>query len=79
MKNSVVITLIICGTFLTIVPFIHNSIISQQVANTMTLLDKPVDIKTSLSKSYYRVSTTIGATMILAGFISSLRKRATIP
>jgi hypothetical protein len=71
MKNSIIISLIICGTFLIIVPFIHNSISAQQVVNTMALLKEPVHISSGLSRSYYMASTIIGAIMVLAGILGS--------
>ena len=42
MKASVVITLIICGTVLLIIPYIHNTI--AVVTRTMAALDKNVDV-----------------------------------
>ncbi|MCK4914507.1 MAG: hypothetical protein KAS69_07945 [Planctomycetes bacterium] len=75
MKSSVAVTLIICGTFLIIVPFISESIGTHQVANVMIQLDKSVDLKTGLPKSYLTTSITIGAIMVLIGTFISFRNK----
>jgi uncharacterized membrane protein len=75
MKVSVTITLIVCGTVLIIVPYVSHSIWMSQVADVMSQLSKPVNLKTGLPKSHDTVCMISGLAMILIGIISSFVKQ----
>jgi len=75
MKVSVAIALIVCGTILIIVPYVSHSIWMGQVADVMSQLSKPVNLKTGLPKSHDTVCMISGLAMILIGTISSFVKQ----
>ncbi len=74
MKSSVTITLIICGTLLVTAPYIHNSIATQQLTNTMVALGKTVNLTADVPRYANVVAMLCGFVMILFGVIAGLQK-----
>lgn len=72
MKASVVITLIVCGTILVAIPYIHNTVAVKQLTDTMVALSKPVNLTADLPKYADIVCMTGGFMMIIAGVIAGL-------
>ena len=77
MKSSVAVVLIICGTFLIVVPYITNAIAMQQVSNAMTALEKSVDLKADLPKYADPLCMIGGIIMIALGVFAGLCQRKT--
>ena len=73
MKSSVAITMIVCGTVLIAVPYIHNSVAMQQVANTMMALNKTVNLTADMPKYADTACMVGGIIMIVVGVIAGLR------
>jgi hypothetical protein len=72
MKKSVAITLIICGTILIALPYLHNTIATKQVADAITALNKTVNLTADLPKYADALCMICGSLMILAGAIAGL-------
>jgi hypothetical protein len=73
MKSSVIIALIVCGTVLVAIPYIHNTVAVAQLTDTMVALSKPVNLTADLPK-YADVACMLGGfIMIMAGAIAGLR------
>ena len=73
MKSSVAMALIICGTMLIAVPYIHNAVAMQQVTDTMAALNKPVNITASMPKYADTACMFGGIIMIVVGAVAGLR------
>ncbi|MCF7709303.1 MAG: hypothetical protein K9N52_10435 [Verrucomicrobia bacterium] len=73
MKASVAITIIVCGTILIAVPYIHSTIAMQQLVGTMVALDKEVNLTADLPKHADTVCMLGGAAMIILGAVAGLR------
>ncbi|MBT7053442.1 MAG: hypothetical protein HN976_00035 [Lentisphaerae bacterium] len=73
MKSSVAIALIICGTVLIALPYIHNTVAMQQVANTMVALNKTVNLTADIPKHASTVCMLGGTIMIVVGAIAGSR------
>ena len=73
MKTSVVITMIVCGTVLVALPYIHNTVIMQQIAQTMVLLNKTVNLTGDLPKHADVTCMFGGIAMIIVGAIAGFR------
>ncbi len=73
MKSSVAITMIVCGTVLIAVPYIHNTVAMQQVAGTMMALNKTVSLTADMPKHADTVCMLGGIIMIVVGAIAGLR------
>ena len=50
MKSSIAVALIVCGTVLVAMPYIHNTIAMEQLTSTMVALNKTVNLKADLPK-----------------------------
>ena len=72
MKSSVAIILIVCGTGLVAVPYIHNTIIMKQVTDTMVALDRTVNLTANMPRHADTVCMFSGIFMILAGAVMGL-------
>ena len=75
MKSSVAIVLIICGTVLIIVPYIHNTLLMQQVTGTMAALGRDVDLRANMPEYADAVCIVGGAVMIAVGAVAGLCRR----
>ena len=75
MKASVAIALIVCGTVLISVPYIHNVVVTGQVADTMAAMNKSVNITASMPKYADTACMLGGVVMILVGSIAGLRSK----
>ena len=73
MKSSVAIALIVCGTILVAMPYIHNTIAMGQVTETMAALNKPVNLTADMPKYADPVCMLGGIIMIIVGAIGGLR------
>ena len=73
MKSSVAITMIVCGTVLIAVPYIHNTVAMQQVTDTMVALDKPVNLTASMPEYADTACMLGGLIMVVIGSIAGLR------
>ena len=73
MNNSIAVALIICGTLLITMPFVHNCFISQAIADIMMDYGRPVSINTRFNRSYYTACLAIGAAMILTAVVGALK------
>jgi len=73
MKSSVAIALIVCGTILVAMPYIHNTIAMGQVTETMAALNKPVNLTADMPKYADTVCMLGGIAMIVVGAIAGLR------
>ncbi len=65
--------MIVCGTILIAVPYIHNTLGMQEVAEAMVALGKPVNLTAHMPKYTDTVCMIGGVLMILVGAISGLR------
>jgi len=72
MKASIAITMIVCGTVLVAVPYVHNAVAIEQVTSTMTALNKAVNVTADMPKYADSVCIFGGIIMILAGAIAGL-------
>jgi len=72
MKSSIAITMIVCGTILVAVPYIHNALVIKQVTSTMMALNKAVNVTSDMPRYASSVCMFGGIIMILAGAISGL-------
>ena len=73
MQASVAIVLILCGTILIAVPYIHNAVVMDQVTNTMTSLNKTVNLRADMPKYSDSACVIGGIVMIAVGAIGGLR------
>jgi len=73
MKSSVAIAMIVCGTVLIAMPYIHNSVAMQQVTGTMVALNKPVNLTADMPKHADTACMLGGIAMIVVGAIAGLR------
>ncbi len=65
--------MIVCGTVLIAVPYIHNTIAMQQVVDAMVALDKTVNLTADLPKHADTACMVGGIIMIVLGAIAGLR------
>ena len=72
MKSSIAITMIVCGTILVAVPYIHNAVAIEQVTSTMMALNKAVNVTADMTRHADSVCMFGGIIMILAGAIAGL-------
>jgi len=75
MKVSVAIVLIVCGTVLIIVPYVHTSFGISKTADVMIQLSKTVNLKGDLPKFYPTVCMISGLAMIFTGASFSRQKK----
>lgn len=75
MKPSIVITVIICGTLLIVVPYVSSAIGTGQVVEAMASMGMGVNLKADLPKSIDTVCMVLGTLMIAIGIYSSVVKR----
>lgn len=73
MRSPVAITMIVCGTILIAVPFIHNTVAMQQVTDTMVALNKTVNLTADMPKYADTACMFGGVIMIVIGAIAGLR------
>jgi len=73
MKSSVAIAMIVCGTVLIALPYIHSSVAMQQVTNTMVALGKTVNLTADMPKYADTACMLGGIIMIVVGGIAGLR------
>ena len=73
MKSSVAVALIVCGTVLAVVPYVHNTIAMEQLTATMIALSKPVNLKADIPRHADEVCMFGGFVMIVVGAIAGLR------
>ena len=73
MKSSVAIVLIVCGTILIAVPYIHDTVVMWQIADTAAAMGKTVRRTGDMPKHADIVCMPGGISMIIAGAISGLR------
>ena len=73
MKSSIAITLIVCGTILIAVPYIHQTIVMQQVTSTMVALERTVNLTADLPKHASTMIMIGGFLMIISGGILGTR------
>ncbi len=67
------IALIVCGTILIAIPYIHNTIAMRQLTDTMVALSKPVNLTADIPKHADTVCMLGGFIMIVVGAIAGLR------
>lgn len=77
MKSSVAIAMIVCGTILIAVPYIHNTLALQQVTETMVALNKTVNLTADMPKYADTACMIGGIVMIVVGAIAGLRSEKT--
>ncbi len=77
MKSSVAIAMIVCGTILIAVPYIHSTISMQQVVETMVALNKTVNLTADMPKHADTACMVGGVIMIVVGAIAGLCTRKT--
>jgi hypothetical protein len=70
MKPSVAITLIICGTVLVAVPYIHNAIATSHVTRIMVALQKDVNLSGDLPEYADALCMVAGLAMVCIGVLS---------
>ena len=75
MKSSVIIALIVCGTVLVAMPYIHNTIVMAKLTDTMVSLDKPVNLTGDLPEHADIICMVGGFVMIAAGAVAGLRSK----
>lgn len=75
MKARVAMTLIICGTFLFLTPFVTHAVLSRQVARTMAETNRAIDIQKCQPRSQRTACMIAGAAMILTGTAGSLQQK----
>ena len=73
MKSSIAIALIVCGTILIAVPYIHQTIVMQQVTSTMIALERTVNLTADLPKFASVITMIGGFLMIIFGAILGSR------
>ena len=73
MKSSIAVALIVCGTVLIVVPYIHNTIAMQQVTGTMVALKGTVNLRGDIPKYANFVCMLSGIVMIAVGAIAGRR------
>ena len=73
MKSSVAIAMIVCGTILIALPYIHNTVAMQQVTHTMVALDKPVNLTADMPRHADTACLLGGILMIVVGAVAGLR------
>ena len=73
MRSSVAITMIVCGTVLIAVPYIHNTVAMHQVTHTMVALNKTVNLTADMPKHADTACMLGGVIMIIVGAIAGLR------
>jgi hypothetical protein len=76
MKASVAITMIICGTVLISLPYIHQTLAMEQVKQTMVALNKTVNLTASLPKYADAACLLGGIVMIIIGSFAGLRSQS---
>lgn len=74
MKSSVAIAMIVCGTILVLMPYVHNTLAMQQLTETMIALNKPVNLTGDLPKFGDTICIIGGIFMILVGAIAGLKE-----
>lgn len=74
MKASVIITLIVCGTVLLIVPYIYNTIAVGQVALARTVLDKKM-VTANLPTYGDPICMLAGLGMIVVAVVAGLTRK----
>ncbi|AQT67656.1 hypothetical protein STSP2_00804 [Anaerohalosphaera lusitana] len=76
MKSSIAVTLIICGTFLITVPYIHNDLVTHLVSQSATQLKKDINVRISAPMPEYADTACIlgGITMILIGAAAGIKQ-----
>ena len=75
MKNSIAITLIICGTILIMTPHIYSIIGTSLTARTMIKLSSEhVSFASGVSKHFNILGVVIGISMVTIGSLGTLLK-----
>ena len=69
--------MIVCGTILIAVPYIHNTLALQQVTETMVALNKTVNLTADMPKYADTACMIGGIVMIVVGAIAGLRSEKT--
>ena len=72
MKTSVAIALIVCGTVLIAMPYIHNTIVMHRVTATMIALNKSVNLSADIPKNANFINILCGSSMVFVGAIAGL-------
>jgi hypothetical protein len=75
MNSSVAIAMIVCGTILIALPYIHNTIAMQQVSSAMIALNKTVNLTADIPKHAGTVCVFGGIIMIVVGAVAGLRNK----
>jgi|GEM_PF-1500636 len=70
---GIAVVIIVCGTVLITVPYIHNTIAMQQLTEAMVELKKPVNLTADVPKHADTVCILGGIAMIGAGAVAGLR------
>ena len=65
--------MIVCGTILIAVPYIHNTIAMQQVSATMVALEKPVNLSANMQEHADTACMLGGIIMIIIGSFAGLK------
>ncbi|HNT37238.1 MAG TPA: hypothetical protein PKH07_19760, partial [bacterium] len=73
MKSSVAVAMIVCGTILIAMPYIHNMIAMQQVAAAMVALNTTVNLTADIPKHADEFCMFGGIVMIVVGAVAGLR------
>ena len=73
MKSSVAIAMIVCGTILLAVPYLHNAMVIEQITDAMVALDQSVDLKAPMFRHAAILCMLGGGLMVLVGAIAGLR------
>ena len=73
MQASVAIVLILCGTILIAIPYIHNAVVMDQMTSAMTSLNKTVNLRADMPKHSDSACVIGGIVMIAVGGIGALR------
>ena len=73
MKSSVAITLIVCGTILLAVPYLHNAMVFEQITDVINARDQSFEMNASMPRHADTLCMVGGGIMVLVGAFAGLR------